>query len=352
MCPQWPLKEWSMSRGKSGRQAILSKADLAGIRLPKAYLAGIKLIECNLEGAVLRGASFGGATLRGSRLAGADLAGAGLMSADLSHSDLRDAHLASAYAAEANLSDADLSRADMRKAVLDQASLVRARLVKADLSGARFIMARMDQAVLQGATMSKAMAASAKMPGACLKDANLRRANLSGCDMAGADLGGADLAGADLSGADLGDIRNWEQIKGIAGAWVFPLWNAPVGFQQWALGNGASPGARPSLAVRTARGLKRYGVPHIEWLMISHTFNSRNRYTEREFLAELPGEPHQDEWRRFFPVIQAREVRGTIEKLVLSGILVREEGTDAVSLTPKGLALGKKLHRFWRRVCC
>ena len=62
-------------------------------------------------------------------------------------------------------------------------------------------------------------------------------------DLWGSDLSGAHLTGTDLTNVDLrfADLRNadWEQIKSISMANIAGVKNAPKGFVEWALKNGA-----------------------------------------------------------------------------------------------------------------
>ena len=127
-------------------------------------------------------------------LQGLDLHGANLLRSDFSSADLRNSNLAAA-----NLNFANLNSANLRGAVLDRADFAQA---------------------------------------------DLRNADLTGSSLAGADLSGASLTDADFSRANLRDIR-WQQIKSIQRANIATVQNAPAGFVEWALKNGAvnSPAA-------------------------------------------------------------------------------------------------------------
>lgn len=80
------------------------------------------------------------------------------------------------------------------------------------------------------------------------RNSTLQRVNLSNADLSDADLVGADLREASLNSADLqdADLRNanlseiqWEHIANIRGANLAGVKNAPSGFVNWAVGNGA-----------------------------------------------------------------------------------------------------------------
>jgi uncharacterized protein YjbI with pentapeptide repeats len=62
--------------------------------------------------------------------------------------------------------------------------------------------------------------------------------DLWGSDLAGAKLDDGDMSGADLRFADLRNIQ-WKQLKKVSTANIAGVKNAPEGFVEWALKNGA-----------------------------------------------------------------------------------------------------------------
>ena len=68
--------QWIKSRGKSGRQANLSRADLSWANLSRANLSRANLSRADLSWANLSWAKLRGASLSGANLSGADLSGA------------------------------------------------------------------------------------------------------------------------------------------------------------------------------------------------------------------------------------------------------------------------------------
>jgi hypothetical protein len=126
--------------------------------------------------------------------------------------------VSSAFLQGLNLSGANLSRADF-----DSADLRNSRM-----SGVDFMLADLNSANLREADLSHVR----------FVDADLRNADLTGSMMAGANLSGARLEDADLSSADLNGIE-WQQIKSVKGANLTGVKNAPTGFMEWALKNGA-----------------------------------------------------------------------------------------------------------------
>jgi len=66
----------------------------------------------------------------------------------------------------------------------------------------------------------------------------LKDADLSGANLAETDLGETDLSRADLRDTDLSRAK-WKEIRGIKLANVYGVRNAPDGFIDWALSQGA-----------------------------------------------------------------------------------------------------------------
>ena len=124
---------------------------------------------------------------------------------------------------DAFLQDIDLSRAD----------LLRANFRAADVRGGNLNSAQMQYVDL----------ASANLRDAILRNTDLRNATLQDADLTGANLSEADLGGANLAKADLrnSDFRNtkWQKIEGIKLANIFGIKDAPPGFLNWAIQNGA-----------------------------------------------------------------------------------------------------------------
>jgi len=141
------------------------------------------LEELNADHVPLTGVDVSSAFLQGVRLANGKLARSSLGAADLRNSDLHAADLTWADLHYANLRDSDLERV-------------------------------------------------------LFDHANLSDCDLSGSNLTGAHLDEADLSAADLRAADLSAI-DWQRIASVRGANVAGVKNAPAGFLQWALRNGA-----------------------------------------------------------------------------------------------------------------
>lgn len=131
-------------------------------------------------------------------------------------------------------------------------------LVGVDVSGAFLQGVHLGKARLLRSDFSAADVRNSDFKAADLQDANLhsanfrqsafQRASLTGAQIDNADLQGADLSGADLSGAvlDNTDLRlvkldqaKWNNIQSIKGANVYAIKNAPPGFLEWAMKQGA-----------------------------------------------------------------------------------------------------------------
>jgi hypothetical protein len=117
------------------------------------------------------------------------------------------------------------------------------RLEKARLLRANFNAADLREGVFRSADFTNADLRSANFRGSDLSQASFQGANLDDSDLTGADLAGADLkdaslADADLSNANLRDVH-WEHIGKIKNANISGVRNAPLGFLDWAIKQGA-----------------------------------------------------------------------------------------------------------------
>jgi hypothetical protein len=125
-------------------------------------------------------------------------------------------------------SSAFLQGIHLRSADLLRANFSAADLRNSDLSGCNFSLANLNSANFRGATLDRAT----------FDQANLRNADLNGSSLARANLSGAVLDDADLRSADLTNIE-WQHLKSVAGANIAGVRNAPEGFADWAMKNGA-----------------------------------------------------------------------------------------------------------------
>ncbi len=109
--------------------------------------------------------------------------------------------------------------------------------------------AYMTGVVVRDVDLSHADLSLSNFIGSDLREANLRNANLYFSSLNAADLTRADLAYADLRStnlseaslalADLEEVTGWEEIRAIEKANIWNIRNAPPGFREWALENGA-----------------------------------------------------------------------------------------------------------------
>jgi hypothetical protein len=127
----------------------------------------------------------------------------------------------------------DVSSAFLQGLKLEHANLRRSNFSAADLRGSDLSGANFSDADLHAANFRGSNLQQASFEDADMSDADLVGSNLTGCRFAATDLSRTDLRSADLGGVD------WKQIRGIKTANIAGVKNAPVGFIDWALKNGA-----------------------------------------------------------------------------------------------------------------
>jgi Pentapeptide repeats (9 copies) len=127
----------------------------------------------------------------------------------------------------------DVSSAFLQGLKLDHANLLRSDFSAADLRGSNLQSADFTSADLHATNFRNSNLKNASFESADMHDADLWGSNLTGAVFNNTDLGGADLRYADLSNS------NWKQIRNIRMANIAGVKNAPEGFVDWALKNGA-----------------------------------------------------------------------------------------------------------------
>jgi hypothetical protein len=127
----------------------------------------------------------------------------------------------------------DVSSAFLQGLNLSGANLMRSDFSSGDLRNGNFIAADFTLANLNSANLRNAALDRAKFV-----QTDLRNADLTGSSLVGADLSGAILDDGDLRHADLKDIQ-WRQIQSVKQANIGAVRNAPEGFVEWAISNGA-----------------------------------------------------------------------------------------------------------------
>lgn len=128
----------------------------------------------------------------------------------------------------------DVSDAFLRGIHLEHANLLRSDFSSTDMQKSNF-----SQAIFTDASLHFANCRECNFYGVDFQEADLSDSDLQNSSLAGANLAGADLSRADLSYTDLRDIQ-WKRIKAINGAIVRGVKNAPDGFIEYALKNGAT----------------------------------------------------------------------------------------------------------------
>ena len=139
---------------------------------------------------------------------------------------------------ELNADGVPLVGVDVSSAFLQGLKLERANLLRADFSAADVRRSDLRSADFTNANLHFANLRESDLENASFQSADMTNADLWGCNLAGARLDDADISGADLRFADLRNIQ-WKQLKKVAGANIAGVKDAPEGFVDWALKNGA-----------------------------------------------------------------------------------------------------------------
>ena len=140
---------------------------------------------------------------------------------------------------ELNADNVPLVGVDVSSAFLQGLKLEQANLLRADFSAADLRNSDLKSADFTSADLHSANLRGSDLELASFQDANLKDVDLWGSNLSGAAFDNADLSGADLSYADLRNI-GWTKLKNIKGANITGVKNAPEGFVEWALKNGAT----------------------------------------------------------------------------------------------------------------
>ena len=127
---------------------------------------------------------------------------------------------------------------DVSSAFLQGIRLYRANLLRANFSAADLRISDLRNCNFTLANLSSANFRGARLDGDDFSETDLRNADLNGASMVGVDLSGAILDDADLRLTDLANAQ-WRNIKSLARSNIAGVRNAPPGFVDWALKNGA-----------------------------------------------------------------------------------------------------------------
>jgi uncharacterized protein YjbI with pentapeptide repeats len=152
--------------------------------------------------------------------------------------------------------DVDLVGVDVSDAFLMRVQLPRANLARANLRAADIRMGLFDHADLEYADLTSANIRNGSLAKANLSYAMFADSDLNGCNLTEANCEDADFSRTDLRNCELKDLK-WKGIKEVKLANVFGVKNAPEGFTQWAMQNGAvaiESDADWDAAIRKAEG--------------------------------------------------------------------------------------------------
>jgi uncharacterized protein YjbI with pentapeptide repeats len=139
---------------------------------------------------------------------------------------------------ELNADRVPLVGVDVSSAFLQGLRLERANLLRADFSAADLRRSDLESADFTNANLHFANLRESNLRNTSFQSANMTDVDLWGSNLAGAKLDDADISGADLRFADLRDIQ-WKKLKKVTTANIAGVKNAPAGFVDWALKNGA-----------------------------------------------------------------------------------------------------------------
>ena len=140
--------------------------------------------------------------------------------------------------AELNADGVPLVGVDVSSAFLQGVQLPKARLLRANFNAADVRNSDLESADLSYASLDGANFRLSNLRHVSLVSANLSDGDFCGAQFTGSDFSDAALDGADLGNTDLSGIQ-WQKIKSIRKANLAGVKNAPQGFLDWALKNGA-----------------------------------------------------------------------------------------------------------------
>jgi hypothetical protein len=139
---------------------------------------------------------------------------------------------------ELNADKVPLVGVDVSSAFLQGLKLEQANLLRADFSAADVRRSDLQFADFTNANLHSANFREGNLEKASFQSADMTDADLSGSNLAGAKLDDADISGADLRFADLRGVE-WRHLRKVTASNIAGVKNAPGGFVEWALQNGA-----------------------------------------------------------------------------------------------------------------
>ena len=139
---------------------------------------------------------------------------------------------------ELNEDKVPLVGVDVSSAFLQGLRLERANLLRSDFSAADLRNSDLKSADFTDADLHSANLRGSNLENASFESTNLKDVDLWASNLSGSKFDNADISNADLSNADLRNVE-WKRLKNVAGANFFGVKNAPEGFVEWAIKNGA-----------------------------------------------------------------------------------------------------------------
>lgn len=114
------------------------------------------------------------------------------------------------------------------------------------LAGANLEYSNLSNLDLSGSVLVWAVLRNCKLSNASLYGCNANQAEFTNADLSGVDLESCLLVTADLRNAKLTGVRNWKNCK-ITEANIYGVRDAPDGFVEWAMGQGAISEENPAI---------------------------------------------------------------------------------------------------------
>jgi uncharacterized protein YjbI with pentapeptide repeats len=148
----------------------------------------------------------------------------------------------------------NLHNADLKNAWLENSDLENVSFRGSDLTSANFSASSLKNSVFRhtelqaaafiGSSADNTVFAFCFGIGAVFSNADLTGAAINQCDMSSSSFSGANLSDAsfynvNLKGANFQGVENWRAISSFEGSNIFEIRNAPEGFVEWAMENGA-----------------------------------------------------------------------------------------------------------------
>jgi len=132
-----------------------------------------------------------------------------------------------------------LSGQNMERSNFENSYILDPKIIDCGFIDANFDNAEIVDAFIMACSFQRASFVNAIFNGdCCLDNSSFEEAYCKGIEI-NSSLSGTDFTATDLRGSNLSNISSWKEIKSIRFANIYGIINAPKGFLEWALQNGA-----------------------------------------------------------------------------------------------------------------